>query len=333
MTSFQALQLQKTPSGIAPTLVSLTREAVPTEGELWVRVRYSSLNYKDGLAVTNRGKIVRGAFPFVPGIDLVGEVVASESDQFHPGEWVIATGWGLGEDRWGGYSQYQSVPAETVIRLPAGMDPRTAMTIGTAGFTAQLAVMALEAQGVSPDRGEIVVTGASGGVGSMGVFLLAQQGYQPLASTGKETSHAYLRDLGAVRIIHRDELGRGAQRPLDSARWAGAVDSVGGATLAAVLSQVGRHGSVAACGLAGGASLETTVFPFILRGVNLLGIDSNTCPQPLREKAWARLASVLTKDAADAMTTLIGLADVPAWSERIVRGQVQGRVVVDLHGA
>ncbi|MGI9175126.1 MAG: MDR family oxidoreductase [Rhodothermales bacterium] len=326
---FQALVLDKTKDRVTANLRTLEEDQLP-EGDVLVQVAYSSLNYKDGLAVTGKGKIVRDDYPFVPGIDLVGTVATSESADYAPGDAVIVTGWGLGEDHWGGYAQKARVRSEWCVPLPDGMTPKAAMAIGTAGFTAMLSVMALEAQDVHPGSGEVVVTGASGGVGSIAVALLSRLGYSAVASTGSEAAHGYLKELGAARIIDRDELGQGPRRPLDSARWAGGIDTVGGATLAAMLSQTARHGAVAACGLAGGSELNTTVFPFILRGVSLHGIDSNTCPPDVRREAWQRLVRDLPEDALAAITQTIPLADVPAMSEAILKGDVRGRVVVDV---
>lgn len=328
---FNALVLDEAGDRLAAAVRSLTTSDLP-EGDVLVAVQYSSLNYKDGLAVTGKGKIIRGSYPFVPGIDLVGTVVASQSPQFAEGDVVVGTGWGLGELHWGGYSQQQRLRSDWLVPLPAGLSPKAAMVVGTAGLTAMLSVLALEAHGIGPDRGEVVVTGASGGVGSMAVALLGALGYTVVASTGSAAAHDYLRGLGAARVIDREELGRGPARPMDSARWAGAVDAVGGETLAAILSQLDRHGCVAACGLAGGASLQTTVFPFILRGVSLLGIDSNTCPNDLRRTAWERIAGTLSAETLDRMTAgVISLGEVPEASERILRGGVQGRLVVDVN--
>ena len=301
------------------------------EGDVLIDVAYSSLNYKDGLAVTGKGKVVRGGFPFVPGIDLAGTVVESDAADFAPGEAVVLTGWGTGEERWGGYAETMRVHAEHLVKLPDGLTPQQAMTIGTAGFTAMLAVMALEDYGVTPEMGEVVVTGASGGVGSTAITLLAKLGYQPVASTGSAAQHDYLRQRGATRILDREQLGAGPERPLDKAQWAGAVDSVGGPTLDALLSQADRHGAVASCGLAQSHELNTTVFPFILRGVGLLGIDSNTCPRPRRERAWARLAELLTAEDLDAMSTTIPLEEVIPYSEKILKGETHGRIVVDVN--
>ena len=300
-------------------------------GDVLIDVAYSSLNYKDGLAVTGKGQIVRGDFPFVPGIDLAGTVAESSSDRFAPGDEVILTGWGTGEDRWGGFAQRARASAEHLVAPPEGMSLHDAMTIGTAGFTAMLAVMALEEHSVTPDAGEVVVTGASGGAGSMAIAILHRLGYSTVASTGTEAAHAYLNTLGASRIIGRDELGNGPERPMEKARWAGAIDGVGGATLAALIAQTERHGSIASYGLAQSHELNTTVFPFILRGVNLLGIDSNTCPRGRRQAAWQRLEDVLTDGDLAAMRETIGLNDVINYSERITRGETQGRIVIDVN--
>lgn len=328
---FKALVLDNADGHLSADVRTLEPEALP-EGDVTLSVLYSSLNYKDALAVTGKGKIIRGAFPFVPGIDLVGIVASSASTAYRPGDVVIGTGWGLGEHHWGGYAQKQRVRSEWLVPLPDGLSPQDAMVIGTAGLTAMLSVMALEAHDLTPEHGEVVVTGASGGVGSMAVALLAAGGYAVVASTGSATAYDYLKALGAARIIPRDELGQGPRRPMDSARWAGAVDAVGGTTLAAIISQLERHASVAACGLAGGHEVHTTVYPFILRGTNLLGIDSNTCPLPRRRQAWHRLSQALSRDALDRMSAgIIGLEELPAKSEDILSGRVRGRIVVDVH--
>ena len=308
------------------TEVPLTQ--VPNEGDTLVRVLYSGLNYKDALAVTGRGKIIRSRLPFVPGIDAVGEVVESPDGCFRPGDRVIATGWGLGEDRWGGYSEYLRVRADQLVRLPAGMTLEVAATAGTAGLTAMLATLSIESGGVDRAGGEVLVTGASGGVGSLSVLFLSTLGYTVVASTGKPTSEPYLRELGASSVIDRSSLSAGPQRPLDSSRWIGAVDSVGGTTLSAILSCTGRHGVVASCGLVGGAELHTTVYPFILRGVSLIGIDSNTCPNDRRDAAWDRIGKTLTPEVAARVASTIDLEEIPARSLDVLAGQVTGRLVV-----
>ena len=322
----RALQL---PGPKGPAAVLEVDASDLPEGEVLVDVAASSLNYKDGLAVTGKGKIIRGDFPFVPGIDLAGTVATSTDERWAPGDRVVLTGWGTGEDRWGGYAEQARARADHLVRLPDGLGLEDAMWIGTAGLTAALSVLALEAHGV--DGGEVVVTGASGGVGSVATALLAHAGLEVAASTGSPGAHDYLRSLGAARIMSRADLEGGPSAPLERGVWAGAVDSVGGTTLATLLAQSRRHACVAACGLAGSADLETTVFPFILRGVTLAGIDSNTAPTALRERAWARLAEAVRAGALEAVErTVIGLEDVPEWSARIVRGDTTGRVVVSV---
>lgn len=326
----RALLLDSTDNGVHPSIKNLEADELPS-GDTLVEVLYSSLNFKDGLAVTGRGKIIRAPYPFVPGIDLAGRVLQSDTDGLRAGDLVVGTGWGLGEMHWGGYSELQRLDGSRLVRIPEPLDPRTAMVVGTAGLTAMLSVMALEEHGAAPRDGEIVVTGSSGGVGSMAVALLSAAGYEVVASTGSNKAHEFLRQLGAARIIHRDELAQGARRPMDSARWAGAVDVVGGSTLAAVISQLRLHASVAACGLAGGHELHTTVYPFILRGVNLLGIDSNTCPHDRRVEAWGRIAQLLRRDVLDYIQSeMITLEQIPEYSERILDGRIQGRIVVDV---
>lgn len=312
-----------------PAIATVGDEQLPA-GDVLLDVHHSSLNYKDGLAVTGRGKIVRGAFPFVAGIDLAGTVAESTSPAWAAGDAVILTGWGTGEDRWGGFADRARAAADHLVRLPEDMTTEDAMFVGTAGFTAMLSVLALEEAGVTPDDGTVVVTGASGGVGSVATALLAHAGYAVAAATGSPASHDYLRALGAAEIVDRAELAA-ETAPLARARWAGAVDSVGGTTLAHVLATTGRHGCVAACGLAASHALDTTVFPFILRGVRLQGIDSNTAPTALRVRAWDRLADALSAGVlAPVRRTVIALGDVPAWAERIVEGDTVGRIVVDV---
>lgn len=325
-----ALLLTETDDGLHAAVTSVPDADLP-DGDVLIDVAYSSLNYKDGLAVTGKGRIVRAPFPFVPGIDLAGTVAESESDHFRPGDAVILTGWGTGEDRWGGFATRARASAEHLVALPGGMSLKEAMIVGTAGFTAMLAVMALEEHGVTPDKGEVAVTGASGGAGSIAVALLSRLGYDAVASTGTASAHDYLGQLGAARIIGRDELGSGPEHPMEKGRWAGAIDAVGGPTLAALIAQTKRHGSIAAYGLAQSHELHTTVFPFILRGVNLLGIDSNTCEPERRLKAWQRLDDLLSSEDLEAMSETIGLSDVVDYSERITRGETRGRIVVDVN--
>ena len=326
----KALLLTQSDDGLHAAIQPVDEADLP-EGDVLIDVAYSSLNYKDGLAVTGKGKIVRGAYPFVPGIDLAGTVAESASERFSVGGEVILTGWGTGEDRWGGFAERARASAEHLVALPEGMTLKEAMTIGTAGFTAMLAVMALEEHDVTPEKGEVVVTGASGGAGSMAIAILGALGYDAVASTGTESAHDYLRSLGATRIIGRDELGDGPARPMEAGRWAGAIDAVGGPTLAALIAQTERHGSIASYGLAQSHELHTTVFPFILRGINLLGIDSNTCPPERRIEAWRRLDTVLSSDVLSAVQQTIRLDEVIDYGEKITRGETQGRIVVDVN--
>lgn len=297
------------------------------QGEVLVRVAYSSLNYKDGLAITGAGKVIR-SFPMVPGIDFAGTVLESSSGEYKPGDPVVLTGWGVGERHWGGLAGQARVKASWLVPLPQGLSMQQAMGIGTAGFTAMLCVMALEAHAISPDK-EVLVTGAAGGVGSVAVVLLAKLGYKVVAATGRPQEEAYLRSLGAGEILDRSVLSAPA-KPLESERFGGAVDTVGGAVLAGVLPRIAYGGSVAACGNAGGVKLETTVFPFILRGVSLLGIDSVMCPRPRRLEAWNRLASDLPLNLLEEAMHTVSLEAVPALAQDIVQGKVRGRVVVDL---
>lgn len=327
--TFRALVLDA--PGQPATLRTLTPADLP-DGEVLVRVSHSSLNYKDGLAVTARGKIAR-TFPLAPGIDLAGTVVESSHDGFGPGDAVLGVGRGLGERHWGGFAEWTRVPASTLTALPAGLDARHAMALGTAGLTAGLCVLALEDAGVTPAwaaEREVVVTGASGGVGSVAVALLAARGYRVAAVTGRMAEHDWLRALGAAVVLPREALAEGVRGPLGSERWAGAVDAVGGAPLAQVLATTAYDGAVAACGLAADAALATSVVPFILRGVRLLGIDSVQCPEPRRQRAWAMLAEALPRERVDAIATSARLGDVPALAERILAGQVRGRVVVEV---
>ncbi|MDM8528111.1 MDR family oxidoreductase [Anaerolineales bacterium HSG24] len=327
MTNFKAMLLEKVDNDVIATIKELSLADLP-DREVLVSVAYSSLNYKDGLAVTNSAPVVR-KFPMVPGIDLVGMVEESASATYKAGDAVVLTGWEVGEAYWGGYAQKARLKADWLVPLPSGLTPKQAMQIGTAGFTAMMSVMALEEQGVTPDKGEVVVTGAAGGVGSVSVALLAKLGYTVVASTGRGDSLSdYLIALGASRIIGRFE---SSKRPLERELWAGAVDTVGNETLAAVLRQTARSGSVAACGLVGGGNLPTTVYPFILRGVNLLGIDSVMCPVERRIHAWQRLAELMSAEVFDLITEgTVTLEEISTLSEQILKGQVKGRVVVDL---
>ncbi len=324
--TFRALRVTRTDDGQTAQFQDMTRDDLPA-GDVLVRVSHSSLNYKDGAAVVGAGKIIR-EFPMTPGIDLVGTVEESDSDDFSAGDAVICTGSGIGTDHAGGYAQYARLKSEWLVPLPEGMTPVHAMAIGTAGFTAMLAVRALEVRGgLTPDAGDILVTGASGGAGSMAVSILAELGYTVVASTGSEDAADYLRELGASRITGRLSA---PERPMDSAEWAGAIDSVGGDTLASVLSKIQYGGSVAAYGVAAGHQLNTTVFPFILRGVNLLGVDSVQCPMDARLDAWQRLAQDLPADKIEQMMRVEPLSNVQALSGAILAGDIRGRVVFNV---
>ena len=323
---FKALVLEEDEGATSAAVKTLSTDDLP-EGEVLVAVDYSSLNYKDGMAVTGTGKIVR-QFPMVPGIDFAGSVIESASERYRPGDRVILTGWGVGERFWGGYSQQARVKADWLVPLPDGLDTRKAMAIGTAGLTSMLCVMTLEETQVTPGSGPVVVTGASGGVGSVAVSLLSRLGYEVAAVTGRDSSHEFLRQLGAGQILGRDEMSSPA-RPLEKQRWAGAVDTVGGPMLARVLAEMEYNGAVAACGLAGSFKLETTVMPFILRNVSLRGVDSVMCPLPRRETAWRRLAAELPDAVYDAISEVIPLEAVADAARRIMAGQVRGRLLVN----
>jgi len=300
------------------------------EGNVTVAVDYSTVNYKDGLCIGPGGGLVR-SYPHVPGIDFAGTVESSEDARYKPGDKVVLTGWRVGENRWGGYAQKARVPADYLVPLPEGLTTRQAMAVGTAGFTAMLAVMALEDHGLSPDKGEVLVTGAAGGVGSVATAILANLGYDVAGVTGRPEQEDYLKGLGAKRIVAREDINETVKRPLESESWAGCVDAVGGAMLARVLGQMKYGGSVSAVGLAGGAGLPATVIPFLLRGVNLLGIDSVMQPFENRQRAWQRIAADLPMEKLDAMVHPAVLSDLPDLGRAILKGGVRGRVVVDVN--
>lgn len=329
--SFRALVIQEGPQ--RAVIKQLEQDDLPRHGNVLVRVDWSSINYKDALAVTGKGKIIRSSLPFVPGIDLAGTIVASDDPEFPEGSSFLSTGWGVGEKTWGGYSRYQWMRSDWLVPLPEGLSTREAMIVGTAGFTAMLSLQAIEQHGLPPEDGTIVVTGATGGVGSFSVLLLSAAGFHVTAVTGKPEAEAYLRSLGADDVMPRSELEEGARQPLDSGDWAGCVDSVGSKVLESVLSRTKTHGVVAACGLAGGHELNTTVFPFILRGVRLIGIDSNTCPQTPRRKAWKGLRDLAARVDFDAIAHEILLEEVPDACNQLMSGGIQGRYLVDLRGA
>lgn len=329
MGQVKALVLREAEGKVCAAIERVEESALPA-GEVTVAVEYSTLNYKDGLILNGLGRLVR-TYPHVPGIDLAGTVERSDAPDYKPGDKVLLTGWRVGEVQWGGYAQKASVDGDGLVPLPAGLSTRAAMAVGTAGFTAMLAVLALERHGLTPSAGEILVTGAAGGVGSLAVALLARLGYQVAASTGRAEAHDYLKSLGAVTVIDRASFAEPAKRPLEGERWAGCIDSVGGNTLARVLAQTRYGGSVAAVGLAGGSKLEHTVIPFLLRGINLLGIDSVMCPIPRRLEAWGRITRDLPLEKLDALTEVVGLEEVPRIAAQILQGRIRGRIVVDVN--
>jgi len=327
---FKALVVEKNEAGETHASVQSLEDIRLPQGDVTVAVEYSTLNYKDGLCLTSGGGLVRN-YPHVPGIDFAGTVEASDDPRYSVGDKVVLTGWRVGEAHWGGYATKARVKADWLVPLPDGLTPRQAMAVGTAGFTAMLAVMALEDHGLTPDAGEVLVTGAAGGVGSVAVAILANLGYQVAAVTGRPSTEPYLRSLGASRIIPREELAETVKRPLEAENWAGCVDSVGGPMLARVLGQIKYGGSVSAVGLAGGAQLPATVIPFLLRGVNLLGIDSVMRPYADRVRAWNRVARDLPMATLESMVNPVTLTDLPDLGAAILKGQVQGRVVVDVN--
>jgi acrylyl-CoA reductase (NADPH) len=327
VATFKAMVIEKTDSGTKAALTDFD-ETNLMDGDVTVHVDYSTVNYKDGLAITGKGPVVR-RFPMIAGVDFAGTVETSSHPHWKPGDKVILNGWGCGETHLGAYAEKARVKGDWLVALPASMSAHDAMAIGTAGYTAMLAVMALERHGLTPERGPIAVTGAAGGVGSVAIALLAQRGFTVHAVTGRTEEGDYLKSLGAAEIVARAELA-GPPRPLAKERWAGAIDSVGSATLANLLSMTRYGGAVAACGLAGGMDLPATVAPFILRGVCLYGIDSVMCPLPLRQEAWKRLETDLDRRKLAQITRDIGMADLAEAASAILAGQVRGRIVVKI---
>lgn len=328
--TFEALVLDREDGRTVWRFERLPVDRLPP-GNVLVEVDWSSLNYKDALAITGAGKIVR-EFPFVPGIDFAGRVRESADSRYRPGDRVVLTGWGVGERHWGGLAELARVEGDWLVPLPEGLSERHAMSIGTAGFTAMLCVVALEEQGVKPETGDIVVSGAAGGVGSIATALLAGRGYRVVASTGRPELGDWLRALGAAEILERRELSEPDGAPLGSQRWAGAVDTVGGTTLANMLKRTKYRGTVTACGLAGGAEFTCTVFPFILRGVRLVGIDSVYAPVEERRRAWQALARELSPELLDRITTEVSLHEAPKLAPDFLAGKVRGRIVVRVRG-
>ena len=327
---FKALVLEEDDGKVSNQIKDLSVDDLP-EGDVLVRVEYSDVNYKDGMIVNGIGGLVRN-YPHVPGIDFSGTVEETSHARFKAGDKVVLTGWRVGEVHWGGYAKRARVNGDWLVALPEGLSTRQAMAVGTAGLTSMLCVMALEDHGLTTDVGSVLVTGAAGGVGSVAVAILARLGYSVTASTGRESLHGYLKSLGASEIVARADLSEPSKRPLESENWAGAIDTVGSTTLARLLTQIKYGGSVAACGLAAGPKLETTVIPFLLRGVNLLGIDSVMQPYENRVRVWNRIASDLPHDKLEEMTDVIGLEGVAEAASSILVGQVRGRLVVDMNG-
>jgi acrylyl-CoA reductase (NADPH) len=325
--TFRAFVVNKTDGAFSADFQELSTNELPV-GEVLIRVAYSGVNYKDGLASIPEGKIVRN-YPFIPGIDLAGVVEQSSDPNFKEGDEVLATSYDLGVSHFGGYSEYARVKAEWVVPLPAGLTLKEAMALGTAGFTAALAVYQLEKNGLKPQNGPVLVTGASGGVGSVGIDILHNLGYTVAASTGKSSEHAYLRELGASEILNREETSAESKRPLDKERWAGSLDAVGGSTLAYLIRTTSYNGSIAAYGNTGGPNFSTTVFPFILRGINLLGIDSVHCPTEVRRHIWQKLASdYKPPHLLDLIATEAPFAELPPALATILKGGVRGRKVI-----
>lgn len=325
---FKAIVIDKGAEGYRAAIQELSESALP-EGDVTIDVHYSTLNYKDGLAITGKAPVVR-KFPMVPGIDLVGTVTDSANAEFKPGDKVLLNGWGVGEGHWGGLSQKAKLKGEWLIPLPSGLSPRQSMAIGTAGYTAMLSVMALERHGVKPASGDVLVTGASGGVGSFAITLLSKLGYRVVASTGRPNEAEYLKELGAAEIIDRATLSEPG-KPLQKERWAAAVDSIGSHTLANVCASLRADGAVAACGNAQGLDLPASVAPFILRGVSLLGINSVTRPKEERITAWRRLGERLDLKQLDLITEEISLVQAVDAASRLMTGSVRGRLIVDVN--
>jgi acrylyl-CoA reductase (NADPH) len=325
---FRALVVDKTESDFTVGIKNISFNDLPA-GEVLIKVAYSSINYKDGLASIPEGKIVR-SYPFIPGIDLAGVVVSSEDPRYREGDQVIATSYEIGVSHYGGYSEYARIPADWIVPLPENLSLKEAMIYGTAGLTAALSVQRLEENGLTPEKGKVLVTGATGGVGSIAVAILAKRGYDVVASTGKESEHDYLHKLGANEVVSRDDVYNGKVKALDKQLWAGAVDPVGGESLAAILSKIHYNGSVAVSGLTGGGNVPTTVFPFILRGINLLGIDSVYCPMEVRKPLWVRMASDFKPEVLESISKEISLEELPQTLPIILHGQARGRFIVKM---
>jgi acrylyl-CoA reductase (NADPH) len=328
--SFNAIIVEKDDEGKTSASVKAINDSDLPEGNVTIAVEYSTVNYKDGLCIGPGGGLVRN-YPHIPGIDFAGTVEASDDDRYKPGDKVVLTGWRVGEAYWGGYSQKARVNADWLVPLPDGLTTRHAMAVGTAGFTAMLAVMALENQGMKKGEGPVLVTGAAGGVGSVATAILSHLGYEVAGVTGRPETADYLKSLGATQIVAREEINETTKRPLEKETWAGCIDAVGGEMMARVLGQMQYGASVAAVGLAGGAALPATVIPFLLRGVNILGIDSVMQPYENRVEAWKRVATDLPLDKLEDIIVPAKLSDLPQLGKDILKGQIKGRVVVDVN--
>ena len=328
--AYKALVVNKNEEGRTSAAVEMIDDDQLPDGDVTIDVAYSSLNYKDGLCIGPGGGLVR-TYPHVPGIDLAGTVAASSDDRFSRGDKVLSTGWRVGEIWWGGYSQRACLKADWLVRMPENLDARKAMAVGTAGLTAMLAINKLEDHGLSPEGGPVLVTGAAGGVGSIATTLLSRLGYEVAGVTGRPDAGEYLKSIGAQRIIERGALAETVKRPLESETWAGCVDAVGGSMLARVLGQMKYGASVAAIGLAGGAGLPASVIPFLLRSVNLLGIDSVSTPIPEREAAWGRIVDLIPDEMFESVLTVQKLEDLPGLGRQILKGQIKGRVIIDVN--
>ncbi|MBY0148159.1 acryloyl-CoA reductase [Neobacillus niacini] len=325
---FKALVVDKSDTDFSIGVKQVSFQDLPA-GEVLIKVAYSGINYKDGLASLPDGKIVR-SYPFIPGIDLAGVVVSSEDPRYTEGDQVIATSYEIGVSHYGGYSEYARIPADWIVPLPKNLSLKEAMIYGTAGFTAALSVQRLEENGLTPEKGKVLVSGATGGVGSLALAILAKRGYDVVASTGKSSEHDYLHKLGANEVVSREEVYNGKAKALDKQLWAGAVDPVGGEFLAAILSKIQYNGSVAVSGLTGGGNVPTTVFPFILRGINLLGIDSVYCPMEVRRPLWERMATDFKPEGLESISKEISLEELPQTLPIILQGQAKGRFIVKI---
>lgn len=328
MNDFRALLLTETDGKVAAAIETLSEDRLP-EGDVLIDVSHSSLNYKDGMIINGLGRLVR-KYPHVPGVDFTGTVAKSEHPDFKPGDKVILTGWRVGEIHWGGFAEKARVKGDWLVPLPEGLSPQRAMAIGTAGLTAMLAVLALEEHGLTPGEAPVLVTGAAGGLGSVAVAVLAKLGYPVAAVTGRAEQEGYLRELGATEIVSRETMATPSGKPLDPERWAGAVDAVGGAILGNLVGQLRYGASVACCGNAGGIAFNSNVLPLLLRGVNVLGINSVMCPIARRKQAWERISQDLPMAHLDALTQVVGLEDLPEMANKILKGEVRGRAVIDV---